>query len=223
MTSLALWFILTGGSGYLPPLNLLPADIHCGVTGAVAPGLQINARENPSLALWRDPADATKHCEVNIAAKVNTLAMGEYHLATTVMGTGNWVGPDPHTSVMFMRGTGTVVEPPVVEPPVVEPPVVEPPVVEPPPVVVPPVVPDALAALTALIVEVQAQVQAVKAAVEALTPAPDTSELERLTAERDAAVARVAAIKALIEAALKTAPTNTAKRVTDPLKQALTK
>lgn len=92
------------------------------MSGAVSPGVTIDQPQDPTKAMWPDPSDPTRrHCEANITARVQALAPGQYHLATTVSvdDPRSWAGPDRHTSALFMRGTGTPPAPPVppVEPP----------------------------------------------------------------------------------------------------------
>lgn len=102
-----LWFIMTNGSGYLPPMEVRSGDsvIQCNITGAIV-GLQIDKLENPTKALWPDPYDTTKHCEVDISAKVNSLVDGEYHSCTTqmgVIGVKSHNPIDPHCSVYWIK------------------------------------------------------------------------------------------------------------------------
>ncbi len=51
MKLIIIWFILTNGSGYLPPMELLPTDASCGLPGAVV-GVVVDRPVNPSTVTW---------------------------------------------------------------------------------------------------------------------------------------------------------------------------
>lgn len=118
MEYFVIWFIMTNGTGYLPPLDVKfdSAIVKCDLPGN-AVGVELNSLENPTRVKVVDPHDATKHCEVDIREKMLTLAVGEYHLAHTGMGKSyawnekpeRYNSPDPHTSVMFIRSNAPLV------------------------------------------------------------------------------------------------------------------
>lgn len=104
------WFVLSGGSGYIPPL-----DVHaplCGRPGAVV-GVQVDRTINPTTLYWPDPRVADQHCVVDISAKVAEMKPGTYHNATTIHGkevpfgtqAERYFGHDPHTTVYWVRDT----------------------------------------------------------------------------------------------------------------------
>lgn len=103
-----LWFVMTGGGGFITPMQVRFTDtqiIKCGIDGPIV-GVQVNTLENPTLALWTDPHDGNKHCEVDISARVASLPVGQYHNAATYMGvsTGiHYLSPDPHTSPYWIK------------------------------------------------------------------------------------------------------------------------
>ena len=90
MTIVILWFVLSGGTGFIEPLNITPEA--CGRATNI-PRLEPDREVNPRAARWAD-------CEVDIRAKVATLTPGVYHLAAT--GLGSYIPPDPHTSGPFV-------------------------------------------------------------------------------------------------------------------------
>lgn len=92
MTLMVLWFILSGGSGYLAPMDITPAA--CGIAPRAA-RLVVDREVNPRTVRWDT-------CEVDVRAKVASLPDGQYHLAAT--GYGHYNAPDPHTSVSFVIG-----------------------------------------------------------------------------------------------------------------------
>ncbi len=103
MDYIVLYFILTNGSGYLPPLDVHKINMVCGLAGKII-GVHVNSSINPTKAIWPDPGFEHMHCEINISNKVSSLEPGEYHLATTEMGDGSgipYIGIDPHTSEFF--------------------------------------------------------------------------------------------------------------------------
>lgn len=110
MEFVIVWFVMTGGAGYLPPQNVQPTEMQCGIDGAVV-GVKIDRVVNPSMVLWPDPYVEGKHCQTDISARVATLTQGEYHIATTIVGKSyawnapveRYIGHDPHTSVAWMR------------------------------------------------------------------------------------------------------------------------
>lgn len=114
MDYIILWFIMTNGSGYLPPMDVRPTDsvIQCNISGAIV-GVQVDKLENPTKVLWPDSQLADKHCEVDVAAKVAALENGEYHFCTTIMGKPImpdnshmkyvYIQHDPHCSVYFLK------------------------------------------------------------------------------------------------------------------------
>ncbi len=105
----AIYFILTGGSGYRPPLDV--RNPPCGIAGAVV-GLHVDRPVNPTIATWPDPYFPGVHCEVDIRAYVSQSEPGQYHLATTEMGKSvgfgvpvvPYIGIDPHTTDFFTIG-----------------------------------------------------------------------------------------------------------------------
>jgi hypothetical protein len=112
----ALYFILTGGSGYRAPLDVYtPA---CGKPGLVV-GLLVDRLVNPRMVLWPDPKTVGEHCEVDVAAYVLALETGEYENCTTEMGKAiGWdaprvpyIGIDPHCSLLWRRDAGDVTPP----------------------------------------------------------------------------------------------------------------
>lgn len=111
-TSIAVYFILANATGgYVPPQDVPKATMPCGFSGTVV-GVQVDREINPTKVMWVDPFVATKHCEVSIVDRVRTLAPGDYHIATTIMGDGSQIPMnqhDPHTSPNFkiIRVTGT--------------------------------------------------------------------------------------------------------------------
>lgn len=112
MDYVVLWFILTNGSGYLPPLDVKPAMMQCGLAGAVA-GVHVDRLVNPTKAIWPDPYFPGVHCEVDISAHVASLKQGEYHNCTTEMGNGSkvpYIGIDPHCTELWRRD-GSIVPP----------------------------------------------------------------------------------------------------------------
>lgn len=104
------WFIMTNGSGYIPPQNVQPLQMSCGLAGAVV-GVKVDRPVNPTRASWPDPRILGQHCEVDINQRVAGLAHGEYHLATTIVGKDykpgekpeSYIGHDPHTSDLWLR------------------------------------------------------------------------------------------------------------------------
>jgi hypothetical protein len=110
MAFVIVWFVMTGGAGYIAPLDVPPSEMRCGIDGAVI-GVQLDRVVNPSMVRWPDPNVAGQHCQVDISARVATLAQGEYHIATTIVGKAyawnepvdRYIGHDPHTSVVWMR------------------------------------------------------------------------------------------------------------------------
>jgi len=121
MDYVALWFILTGGGGYVPPEDVRAPQ--CGRPGLVV-GVMVDRLVNPTLALWPDPHVVGEHCEVDIRARVQGLPFGEYHLATTEMvkalpfGTPPepYIGIDPHTSALWLRLDDGSILPPALPP-----------------------------------------------------------------------------------------------------------
>jgi len=89
----------------------------------------------------------------------------------------------------------------------------------------PPTIDPRIAELEARVAGLATQVMALESSVVGLSAQRDAATAAKQAAEQATALetARIAAIRALIEQALKTAPKNTAKRVIDPLKQALAK
>jgi hypothetical protein len=113
MEKILLWFILTNGSGYIAPQEVLPADMICRQPGPVI-GVLFDRPTNPRAVLWPDPVEVDMHCEVDISQRVAGLAHGDYHLATTIIaktrnfGSPNdkperYIGHDPHTSEHWQR------------------------------------------------------------------------------------------------------------------------
>lgn len=114
MDKVIVWFILTGGTGYIEPQEVTPAQMTCALPGTVV-GVQIDKPVNPSLVLWPDPKTVGQHCRVDIAARVATLKPGEYHIATTIVAKTRYFGSkddkpepyiqhDPHTTANWRRG-----------------------------------------------------------------------------------------------------------------------
>jgi hypothetical protein len=111
MAALTIWFILTGGTGYIEPLTVARAAMVCGLDGAVV-GVTVNTPKNPTEVSWPDPKVVGKHCTQNIAAKLATLPDGEYEIATTEMGADVPFGAepevyihiDPHTTDPWTKG-----------------------------------------------------------------------------------------------------------------------
>lgn len=122
MELVIVWFVMTGGSGYIAPQDVRPAEMRCGLEGAVV-GVKIDRVVNPTVVRWPDPKVVGQHCEVDISQRVNALSQGEYHIATTIVskmytfGVGqpeSYIGHDPHTSVAWMRdphATGLPIRP----------------------------------------------------------------------------------------------------------------
>ncbi len=146
--SVVLWLIMTSGSGYIEPMTLDPARMRCGLPGVVV-GVQVDRLEDPTVARWVDPQDPNAHCDVDVAARVAAMPMGEFHFATThVRAAGDavpYLSPDPHTSRLWMR-SGRVPDPPATTPEQV-----------------------ALAALRAQVLELSVRLSAAEARVAALT------------------------------------------------------
>lgn len=123
MDYVALWFILTGGFGYIPYEDVRTPQ--CGKAGQVV-GLLVDRSVNPATAMWPDPNVAGVHCEADIRGRVAALAPGEYHLAATVFTkdlpfgtpTKPFIGIDPHTSIAWTREGDYV---PPATPPIVPP------------------------------------------------------------------------------------------------------
>lgn len=116
MDYVVLWFILSGGTGYLPPMDV--RNPPCGIEGAIV-GVVTDKPVNPTKVLWPDPYFPGTHCEIDIREKIATLAEGEYHLATTIMGRdvpfGTPIPPyiqhDPHTSTDWVRSLSGAMSP----------------------------------------------------------------------------------------------------------------
>lgn len=112
MDFIVFWFILTNGSGYLPPMDVRLTDnnVQCNLPGAIV-GVQVNRLENPTIALWSDPTIPNRHCEVDISIKVASLPNGEYHNCTTIIGKEfpwnikptPYIPHDPHCSVYWLK------------------------------------------------------------------------------------------------------------------------
>ena len=105
MDFIIVWFIMTNGTGYIPPQDVRLTDMRCGIAGAVI-GVLVDRPVNPTTALWPDPKIPDQHCEVDISQRVAGLPHGEYHLATTIVGNGkpeSYIGHDPHTSTKWLR------------------------------------------------------------------------------------------------------------------------
>jgi hypothetical protein len=109
MDYVLIYFILTGGFGVAPTLEIHKTDMSCGLNGAVI-GVQIDKLVNPTKVYWPDPNISNMHCIVDISKKVVTLEPGEYHIATSIMGSGcceptvhstPYIGHDPHTTGYF--------------------------------------------------------------------------------------------------------------------------
>lgn len=105
------WFVMTGGSGYIEPLQVRPLDMSCGLPGAVV-GVAVDSVVNPQFVTWPDPGIASLHCRVSIAARVQALPPGEYHVATTHVAEARPWGDttprvtfdiDPHTTPLWTR------------------------------------------------------------------------------------------------------------------------
>ena len=107
MDYIVIWFILTGGFGYIPPQEVRKTDMSCGLEGQII-GVQIDNSINPSRVSFPDPGFANMHCVVNITKKVAELATlepKEYHIATTIMGDGSktfYYQHNPHTTKYFI-------------------------------------------------------------------------------------------------------------------------
>jgi len=123
MDYVALWFVLTGGGGYVPPMEVR-API-CGQAGLVV-GVLVDRLVNPRTVFWPDPKTVGEHCRIDVAERVVSMPFGEYHFATTEMGKlpapGTWgtnqehyIGIDPHTSELWRR-VPMDLEPPSVAP-----------------------------------------------------------------------------------------------------------
>jgi len=113
MDYIVIWFILTGGFGYIPPQEVRKTDMSCGLEGQVI-GVQLDKTVNPTKLYWPDPSIVDKHCVVDIKERVIGLLEGEYHIATTILGDGSstpYIGHDPHTTVLWIRRNGIGVTP----------------------------------------------------------------------------------------------------------------
>lgn len=117
MAYVIVWFILTNGSGYRPPLDV--KDPPCGIVGPIV-GVQVDRLVNPTAVLWPDPKIVGAHCRVDIRDHVEGLAPGEYHVGTTIVAkewivAGSppefYIGHDPHTSPLWMRQIGPSTNP----------------------------------------------------------------------------------------------------------------
>lgn len=121
MDYILLWFVMTTGTGYVPPQEARAPQ--CGLAGPIA-GIQVDRLVNPTEALWTDPKNAGQHCRTDISVRVKDLPEGEYHLATTEVnkvrsfgGTAAaapYLGIDPHTSAKWTRKGTYVILPPTV-------------------------------------------------------------------------------------------------------------
>ena len=112
MDFVILWFILTNGSGYLAPMEVRLSDsiIQCDIDGTII-GVQVEKLENPNIVLWPDPKNLNKHCKIDISAMISALPIGEYHLATTTVGTlggESYILHDPHTSVYWIKSNNNI-------------------------------------------------------------------------------------------------------------------
>lgn len=111
MAFVLLWFVMTLGiGGYIEPMKVMPADMHCGLPGVVV-GVRVDRAVNPQRAYWPDPGFEDLHCELDIAQRIAALPHGEYHLATTIVDKlypfgvqpDRYIGHDPHTSDQWLR------------------------------------------------------------------------------------------------------------------------
>lgn len=112
MDYVIVWFILTGGMGSIPLLEVRAPS--CGRAGAIV-GVQVDRVVNPTAVLWPDPQVVGQHCRTDISARVAGLPPGEYHIATTIVTKvdgGRFIAPDPHTSPMWSRRTSGSTPPP---------------------------------------------------------------------------------------------------------------
>jgi len=118
MEVIFVWFILTGGSGYTPPIEV--RNPPCGIPGFVV-GVLVDRLVNPTAVMWPDPKVKDQHCRIDITQYMTGLTPGQYHIATTEI-TKTWnagsgvspeayIGIDPHTSVYWVRQTGPSILP----------------------------------------------------------------------------------------------------------------
>lgn len=118
MELITIWFILVHSVGFIEPMRVYPADMVCGIDGAVV-GVHVNRPVNPTQVTWPDPHVPGRHCEVDISKHVATLPLGEYHIATTIIaktrdfGTPpeSYIPHDPHTSSQWIRSLSAPVTP----------------------------------------------------------------------------------------------------------------
>lgn len=116
MDFLAIWFILSGGTGYTPPMEV--RNPPCGLPGLVV-GVLVDRLVNPTAVMWPDPKVPDQHCRIDITQYMAGLTPGTYHIATTEMGKGlpfgtppePYIGIDPHTSVAWTRQIGAGIVP----------------------------------------------------------------------------------------------------------------
>lgn len=110
MDYLLIWFVLAGGSGYIPPM-----EVRAPLCGQVGPaiGVTVDRLVNPTAVIYPDPNVAGVHCRVDIRERVAGLVPGEYHVATTEVGKlypfgtvpESYIHVDPHTSEDWVRQT----------------------------------------------------------------------------------------------------------------------
>lgn len=120
MSSIVLVFmLLTGQTGTPPTMTVDHSALQCGLPGAVK-GVLVDYRINPTKARIPDPGIAGLHCDINVAAAVSKLPVGDYTLDTTVIANvwnagsepaPKYIGPDPHTSTAWKRADGPSAEP----------------------------------------------------------------------------------------------------------------
>lgn len=120
MEYVTLWFILTGGTGYIAPMEVRAPE--CGRPGLVV-GLLVDRKVNPTTVYWPDPKTVGEHCRIDVRQRVAEMPLGVYHFATTEMGKARawnepvepYIGIDPHTSEEWTRAPMDL-EPPSVAP-----------------------------------------------------------------------------------------------------------
>lgn len=120
MSFVMVWFILTTPAngviapGYIKPQDVYLTDMQCGLSGAVV-GVHVDRIVNPQFVTWPDPFFEGVHCSADISARVAALPLGEYHIATTIVGAdlpfGTPVphvnGHDPHTTTSWLRAAAS--------------------------------------------------------------------------------------------------------------------
>ena len=107
----ALYFILYGGTGYIPPMEV--KNPPCGIVGEKV-GVTFDRSPNPTTVYWPDPYFPGTHCAVDIRSKLAGLPVGTYEFATTEMEDGDVIVSfhiDPHTSDTWVKVSGTETQP----------------------------------------------------------------------------------------------------------------